>query len=45
MLGRSEEKIMCHTSARFHEVVLIKWIIIDTRRSKNIEKKRKFGWN
>ena len=41
MLGRSEEKIMCHTSARFHVITLITWILTDTRRSKNIQKKRK----
>ena len=44
MLGGSEEKIMCHTSARFHVIILITWILTDTRRSKNIQKKRKFGW-
>ena len=41
MLGGSEKKIMCHSSARF---ILITWILTDTRRSKNIQKKRKFGW-
>ena len=44
MLGRSEEKIMCHTSARFHVIILITWILTDTKGSKNIQKKRKFGW-
>ena len=43
MLGGSEEK-MCHTSARSHVIILITWILTDTRRSKNIQKKRKFGW-
>ena len=42
MLGGSEEKIMCHTSARFH--VIITWTLTDTRRSKNIQKKVKFDW-
>ena len=44
MLERSEEKLMCHTSARFYVVISTKWILIDTRRSKNIQKNRKFGW-
>ena len=39
MLGGSEEKIICHTSARFHVIILITWILTDTRRSKNIQKK------
>ena len=44
MLGGSEEKIMCHTSARFHVIILITWLLTVTRRSKNIQKKIKFGW-
>ena len=40
----SEENIMCHIPARFHVIILITWILTDTRRSKNIQKKRKFGW-
>ena len=46
MLGGSEEKIMCHTSARFHVILFITWILTDTKGSKNkiIQKKRKFGW-
>ena len=38
MLGGSEEKIMCHTSARFHVIILIRWILTDTKRSKKIQK-------
>ena len=41
MLEGSEEKIMCHTSGRFHVIILITWNLTDTRRSKNIQKKRK----
>ena len=41
MLGGSEEKIIFHTSGRFHVIILITWILTDTRRSKNIQKKRK----
>ena len=41
MLRGSEENIMCHTPARFHVIILITWILTDTRRSKNIQKKRK----
>ena len=44
MLGGSEEKLMCHTSAIFHVIILITWILTDTRRSNNIQKKIKFGW-
>ena len=41
MLGGSEEK-MCHTSVRSHVIILITWILTDTRRSKNIQKNVKF---
>ena len=41
MLGGSEEKIISHTSRRFHVIILITWILTDTKRSKNIQKKRK----
>ena len=44
MLGGSEEKIMSHTSARFHIVIFIAWILTDTRRYENIQKNIKFGW-
>ena len=44
MLVRSGEKIMYHTSARFHEIILITWVLTDTRRSKNIQKNIKFVW-
>ena len=44
MLGGSEEKLMCHTSAIFHVIILITWIFTDTRGSNNIQKKIKFGW-
>ena len=40
----SEENVMCHTPARFHVIILITWILTDTRRSKNIQKGRKVGW-
>ena len=40
----SVEKIMYQTSARFHVIILITWILIDTRRSKNIQKNVKFVW-
>ena len=40
MLGGSEEKIMCHTSGRFHVIILITRNLTDTRRSKNIQKER-----
>ena len=39
MLGGSEEKIIYHTSARVHVIILITWILTDIRRSKNIQKK------
>ena len=42
MLGGSEEKLMFHTSAIFHVIILITWILTDTRRSNNIQKKIKF---
>ena len=35
---------MCHTSARFHVTILITWILTYTKRSKNIQKRRKFYW-
>ena len=35
-------KIMCHTSAGFHAVILVEWISFDTR-SKNLQNRRKFG--
>ena len=37
---------MCYTSARFHLITLIVWILTDTiaRRSKNDQKRRKIGW-
>ena len=41
MLGWSEEKIMCCTSARFHIIILTTWILTDTKRSENIQKKIK----
>ena len=40
MLGGSEEKLMCHTSARFHVIMLITRILTNTRRSKNIKKNK-----
>ena len=43
MLGGSEEK-MCHTSARSHVIILITWILTDTRRSKNIQKNVNCFW-
>ena len=38
--------MICHTSARFHVIIFITWILTDTKGSKNkiIQKKRKFGW-
>ena len=45
MLGGSERKIMCHRSTRFHVIILITWILTDTGRSRNIQKKVKFDWN
>ena len=44
MSVRSEEKITCHTSVRVHLIILITWILTDAKESKNIKKKRKFGW-
>ena len=38
MLGGSEGKIMYHSSARFHVIILFTWIFTDTRKSKNIQK-------
>ena len=35
---------MCHTSVRSHVIILVTWILTDTRKSKNIRKKIKFGW-
>ena len=35
---------MCHTSVRSHVIILVTWILTDTRKSKNIPKKIKFGW-
>ena len=43
MLVGSEEKVMCLTSERFHLILLITWVLTDTRRSNNIQKK-KIGW-
>ena len=40
----SEENIMCHTPARFHVIILITWILTDTRRSKNIQKNVNCFW-
>ena len=40
----SEEKIMCHTSVRVHVIILITWLLTNTRKSKNIQNKKKFGW-
>ena len=45
MLGGSEEKIICHTSARFHVIILITWILTDAKRSKNFQKKIKIRLN
>ena len=42
MLVGLEEKIMWHTYARFNVIILITWILTDTRRSKNIQKNIKF---
>ena len=41
MLGGSKEKMMCHTSERFHVIILITRNLTDTRRSKNIQKERR----
>ena len=35
---------MYQTSARVHVIILITWILIDTSRSKNIQKNVKFVW-
>ena len=35
---------MCHTSARFHAMILITWILTNPGRSKNFQNRRKFGW-
>ena len=35
---------MYQTSARFDVIILITWILTDTRRSKNIQKNVKFVW-
>ena len=43
MLGGPEEKTMCHTSARFQVIILITWILTETRKLKNIQKKIKFS--
>ena len=43
MLVESEEKVMCLTSVRVHVLILITWILTDTRKSKNIQEKIKFG--
>ena len=40
----SEEKVMCLTSVGVHVLILITWILTDTRKSKNIQEKIKFGW-
>ena len=39
----SEEKMICHKSVRVHVIILITWILTDTRKSKNIQKKLEFG--
>ena len=44
MLEGSEGKVMCYTSARFHVIILLTWILTDTKRSKNVQKTKKFGW-
>ena len=38
---RIRGKIMYHTSARFHAIKIITWILTETRRCKNIQKKVK----
>ena len=49
MLGRSEEKIMCHTSARFRVIILITWILTDLedirifKREENLIEKLEFS--
>ena len=35
MLGGSKEKIMCHTSGRFHAIILITWNLTDTNEIKS----------
>ena len=35
---------MCQTSARFDVIILITWILSDTRRFKNIQKNVNFVW-
>ena len=40
----SEEKVMCLRSVGVHVLILITWILTDTRKSKNIQEKIKFGW-
>ena len=37
----SQEKVMCHTSAGVHLIILITWILTDAKESKNIQKKEK----
>ena len=44
MSVESEEKIIRLKSVRVHVIILIPWISTDTRKSKNIRKKIKFGW-
>ena len=39
MLGGSEEKLMCHTSVRFHVIILITQMFTDTRRPFSKENK------
>ena len=43
MSVESEEKVMCLTSVRVHVLILITWILTDTRKSKNIQEKINFG--
>ena len=49
MLGRSKEKIMCHTSARFRVIILISWILTDLgdirifKREENLIEKLEFS--
>ena len=44
MLVRSEKKIVSHVSEGFHVIILIMWILTDTKRPKNVQKNTKFGW-
>ena len=44
MSVESEEKVIRLKSVRVYVIILIPWILTDTRKSKNIQKKRKFGW-